>query len=157
MRRLPRRSGWGEDGQALVEMALVLPILLLMLLGMIQFGFVLSGQIALSSAAREGARLAATGTADMVVRNHLRDILAASPLLSNIEVEIQPAAGARVFGGQVTVRVRAGSPLIVPLPLVVPGGAFSLAAEAVMRVENIAGVKEDAFPLAEQSQMGIRA
>jgi|GEM_PF-187180 len=158
MSGLPRRSrSDDEEGQALVEMAIVLPILMLILLGIIQFGFVFSGQIALSSAAREGVRLAATGSADIVVQDHVENILAASPLLSDLQVNVSPAAGARTFGGQVTVRIRARSPLIVPLPLVLPGGAFNLAAEAVMRVENIAGGTTDAYQLAEGLQTGIRA
>lgn len=145
MGRLSRRSARNEEGQSLVEMALALPILLLILLGIIQFGFVFSGQIALTGAAREGARLAAIGAADMAVRQHVEDMLAASPMLSDLHVDISPA-GVRVFGGQVTVRVRAKSPVIVPLPLVLPGGAFSLAAEAVMRVEKTAGGMDDVFP-----------
>jgi hypothetical protein len=137
-------------------MALALPILLLILLGIIQFGFVFSGQIALAGAAREGVRLAATGAADMAVRQHVEDMLAASPMLSDLQVDILPA-GARIFGGQVTVRVLAKSPLIVPLPLVLPGGAFSLAAEAVMRVEKTAGGMDDAFPAFNGWQTGVGA
>lgn len=44
------------DGQALVEFSLVLPILIALILGMIEFGWVLNGKITLTSAAREGAR-----------------------------------------------------------------------------------------------------
>lgn len=50
-----RRS---TDGQSLVEFALVLPILMLLILGMIEFGWILNGKITLTSAAREGARVA---------------------------------------------------------------------------------------------------
>lgn len=46
------------EGQSLVEFALVLPILILLILGMIEFGWILNGQITLTSAAREGARVA---------------------------------------------------------------------------------------------------
>jgi hypothetical protein len=138
MGSLPRRIARDEKGQSLLEMALMLPILLLLLLGIIQFGFVFSGQIALAGAAREGARLAATGAADMAVRQHVQAILAASPLLSDLQVDISPA-GTKVFGGQVTVRLLAKIPVIVPLPLALPEGAFSLTAEAVMRVEKTVG------------------
>ena len=54
---LPRSN---QGGQALPEFALVLPVLLLMLFGIIQFGFTLSGYIGMSNAARETARYAAT-------------------------------------------------------------------------------------------------
>jgi Flp pilus assembly protein TadG len=46
------------EGQSLVEFALVLPILMVLILGMIEFGWVLNGKITLTSAAREGARVA---------------------------------------------------------------------------------------------------
>ncbi|MBO1265976.1 pilus assembly protein [Proteiniclasticum sp. SCR006] len=48
-----------EEGQGLVEFALVLPILLLFLLGIIEFGWLFNARISLTSAAREGARVAA--------------------------------------------------------------------------------------------------
>lgn len=46
------------DGQSLVEFALVLPILLALILGMVEFGWILNGKITLTSSAREGARVA---------------------------------------------------------------------------------------------------
>jgi Flp pilus assembly protein TadG len=130
-----RGHGQEERGQSLVEMALALPLLLLIILGIIQFGFVFSGQIALSSAAREGARLAAVGAANSLVQARVEEILEASPLLSDVQVTIEPA-GARVLGGQVTVRVQAKAPLIMPLPVALVGDVFSLSAAAVMRVEQ---------------------
>ncbi len=48
-----------ETGQSVVEFALVLPVLLLILLGIIQFGAVFNSLITLNAAAREGARLMA--------------------------------------------------------------------------------------------------
>lgn len=45
-------------GQSLVEFALVLPLLLLILLAIIQFGFIFNTQVTITNAAREGARAA---------------------------------------------------------------------------------------------------
>ncbi|RBP66000.1 TadE-like protein [Alkalibaculum bacchi] len=53
------KLGKSDKGQALVEFALVLPILLALILGMIEFGWILNGKITLTNAAREGARVAA--------------------------------------------------------------------------------------------------
>ncbi|MHB8185055.1 MAG: TadE/TadG family type IV pilus assembly protein [Dermatophilaceae bacterium] len=54
-----------DRGAAAVEMALVLPLLLFLLMGMIDFGRAYNAQIQLSAAAREGARLASlNATAD---------------------------------------------------------------------------------------------
>lgn len=47
-----------DNGQAVVEMAIVLPLLLLLILGMIEFGWILNGHITITAAAREGARTA---------------------------------------------------------------------------------------------------
>jgi len=47
-----------ENGQALVELALILPIFLLLLLGIVQFGSVFRDYIALTDATRIGARQA---------------------------------------------------------------------------------------------------
>jgi Flp pilus assembly protein TadG len=47
-------------GQALVEFALVLPILVLILLGIMQFGLLFWGQITLTQVARDTGRWAAT-------------------------------------------------------------------------------------------------
>ena len=51
-----RRRSRGEDGQAVVEFALVLPLLLMLLLGIVQFGTVFRDYIALTDATRVGAR-----------------------------------------------------------------------------------------------------
>jgi Flp pilus assembly protein TadG len=55
-RRSVRRS---EDGQAMVEFALVLPILLLLVMGIIQFGILFNNYVTLTDAVRAGARQAA--------------------------------------------------------------------------------------------------
>ena len=47
-----------SSGQALVEFALILPLLTIFLFGIIQFGFLYAGQIGLTNAAREAARYA---------------------------------------------------------------------------------------------------
>jgi Flp pilus assembly protein TadG len=55
VRRLRRR---GERGQGLVEFALVLPVLLLIMLGLFDFGRAIYAFNTVSNAAREGARVA---------------------------------------------------------------------------------------------------
>lgn len=54
----PKR-GHKERGAAAVEMAIVLPLLLLIVFGIIDFGRLLYTKVELSSAAREGARIVA--------------------------------------------------------------------------------------------------
>ncbi len=56
MSRIPRIGRGNERGAAVVEFALVLPILLLLVLGIAEFGRAYDIQMTLSGAAREGVR-----------------------------------------------------------------------------------------------------
>ena len=48
-----------ENGQAVVEFAVILPVLLMILFAILQFGIVFNNYIQVTAAAREGARKAA--------------------------------------------------------------------------------------------------
>ena len=65
-------SRWrSEDGAQLVEFALVLPMLLLVVLGIAEFGFIFQRYEVVTNAAREGARIASLpgySTADVQAR-----------------------------------------------------------------------------------------
>ena len=54
--------GRRDRGAAAVEFALVLPVLLILIFGIIDFGRMLNAKITLTEAAREGARAAAVGS-----------------------------------------------------------------------------------------------
>ena len=69
-RRAPRR------GQAMAEFALILPLLLILLLGIIQFGFLFATHLGMINGTREGVRYGATypttdGTTDGAVEDQL--------------------------------------------------------------------------------------
>ncbi len=95
MNRPPSRGRKSaERGSVAVEFALVLPVLLLIVFGIIDFGRLLNAQIELTGAARDGARLAALGypTAEVQAR-----VAAAAPDLSGITTTVAascpPGAG----------------------------------------------------------------
>jgi Flp pilus assembly protein TadG len=69
-----------------VEFALLLPLLLLIVMGIIDFGRLLNAQVTLTQAAREGARLAALGQPNVPSRTQ-----AAAPGLSPVGVSVQSA------------------------------------------------------------------
>jgi Flp pilus assembly protein TadG len=76
MRRTTRPTAQRRTGTAVVELAVVLPILALLLVGIWELGRMVQVQQVLSNAAREGARRAATGTrtiadVDTAVKNYL--------------------------------------------------------------------------------------
>jgi Flp pilus assembly protein TadG len=54
----PGRRGRGGKGQSLVEFAMIIPVFLLVLAGILDFGFMLFSRVTLISATREGARWA---------------------------------------------------------------------------------------------------
>jgi hypothetical protein len=58
MATVTRRPRWhGERGAELIEMVVVLPLLLLVMFGIIDFGFMFQRYVVLTNAAMEGARV----------------------------------------------------------------------------------------------------
>lgn len=99
-----------DEGAQLVEFALVLPLLLLVVLGIAEFGFIFQRYEVVTNAAREGARMAVlpgynTVAAQDVVRARVRayiqagqvPIAAGSPPASIVTVDI--ADGTVAVGG----------------------------------------------------------
>jgi Flp pilus assembly protein TadG len=82
---MSRRRSTREEGQTMVEFTLVVPILLIVVFAIVQFGILYNDYISLTDATRIGARKAATArhTADPVgvtkaaVRNAAHDLNAA--------------------------------------------------------------------------------
>jgi len=56
-----RKKQKGSEGQSLVELALTLPVLLILLLGLVEVGFALRAYLVLTNVSRETARLASRG------------------------------------------------------------------------------------------------
>jgi Flp pilus assembly protein TadG len=48
-----------DEGASALEFAIVVPVLMMLIFGMLEFGFMFQAQLAVTHAAREGARLAA--------------------------------------------------------------------------------------------------
>jgi hypothetical protein len=69
------RSRLPESGQSMVEFSLVLMPLFLILLGIIQFGFVFNSYITISNASREGARIGSIYIYDATKSKAENDVL----------------------------------------------------------------------------------
>lgn len=61
-----------QRGQAMVELALITPIILIMLMGIVEFGRIYSAQLIINHAVREGARLAAVEQTDIQIRGAVK-------------------------------------------------------------------------------------
>ncbi len=83
-----------DDGQAIVEFALVLPLLMGLLLGIVQFGIVFNNYETLTDAARVGARQAAVSrfVGDNGVSAEAAAVAAASGLNNTLTVDAQSCA-----------------------------------------------------------------
>ncbi|MDW7650964.1 MAG: TadE/TadG family type IV pilus assembly protein [Bacillota bacterium] len=102
-----------QKGQALVESALVLPIILLLLLGMVELGRVSNAYLAVMHAARHGARYGAVGaTNDEIISRVLSS--AAHLDSTNLTVLINPESG-RQSGQDIKVTVTYPITMLTPL------------------------------------------
>jgi hypothetical protein len=77
----PRKALSAEDGAELVEFAVVVPVMLLVLLGIIDFGLLFQRYQVITNAAREGARLAVLpGYTSIDVQDRVTQFLTAAGL-----------------------------------------------------------------------------
>jgi hypothetical protein len=112
-------------GASAVEFALVLPFLVMILFGIFQFGIAYNNWIALTHAAREGARLAAVGEYD---EQRVRES-APSVVIQSVNV----AGTGGEIGDQITVTVT-GNVLNIQVPFV-GSWPVQMQSTATMRLE----------------------
>ena len=142
------RQRYGERGNAMIETAICLPILLLLMVGIFEVGRAYETWQVLTNAAREGARMSVTPNSDVATATALiRKYMADGQLVnsSTAAVTIDPNAsmvvnGATVTASQVTVDYPFQFIMLQPVArLVVPGtntgSAITMRATALMRNE----------------------
>ena len=93
-----------RKGQAIVEFAVVLPVLILIVLGIAVLGKMFFDYLTVQNAAREGARAAAVGKTDAEIVQIVRD-RAKLLNVNNLRVKITPPEDERTAGEPVTVEV----------------------------------------------------
>lgn len=100
-----RHSMRSERGQTMVEFALVAPVLLLVLFGVIQFGILYRDYVTITDAARVGARTAAVSRhqADPVATT-LAKVRAAADDLDQADLQVAVSASGWNPGDDVTVQ-----------------------------------------------------
>ncbi|SFE96603.1 TadE/TadG family type IV pilus assembly protein [Alteribacillus iranensis] len=91
-----------EDGQSLVEFALVLPLILLLIVGIVDFGRVLYTQQQLELITQEAVRLGGFGESDTTIRTYIREHFNAGDS-SALTITITPSR--RDPGDYITVHV----------------------------------------------------
>ena len=94
-----RKSGFrifgasDERGQNIVEFALMAPIIIMLFMGMFDFGWILHKQISLDNAVRAGARRAAIGQNNTAVKNVIKNECNFPVIDSQITVDVLDANG----------------------------------------------------------------
>ena len=123
-----------QKGQALVETALILPILLMLLFGITDFGRIFHVYLTLDHAGREAARAAAVGLEDVVIEERIEN---ASGGLDQdkLDIDILPLGKSnRNSGGDVTITLTYPVDFLTPIIGQIIG-EFDLENITVMRVE----------------------
>lgn len=130
--RILRKVTKNQRGQSLVEFALVLPLLLVLILGIFEFGRLWMTLNVLTGAAREGVRVAAVTDPDAtLVQNAALNVLNAANLTGASITLAGPNAA-----NEVTVTIQYDYTVLTGS--IVPGlnGTFQLTRSAIMRWEG---------------------
>ena len=138
----------GERGTALIETAMTLPLLLLVSVGIFEFGRAFQTWQILTNAAREGARLAVMpGSTDATVQARVQSYLTSGQLTNTPAIAVNPTSTVDIGGGAtanssvVTVSYPFKFMVLQPVASLLVSGAtygsaFTLTASAEMRNES---------------------
>jgi Flp pilus assembly protein TadG len=128
----------GHKGASAIEFAIILPVLLVILIGTMEFGYVMFAKAVITNASREGARTGVVygeprpGPAEIVqaVNNYCSNLIPSA----NVQVDLAGVGG--LSGSPLTVRVNYLHNFWVlhNLPFGI-AGPINLGAETVMRIE----------------------
>ncbi len=135
------RAKRADEGASAVEFAIVAIVLIMLLTGIVQFGYTFFQYLEIVHAAREGARWASLGLDEGTVSDPdsvKGRVAAAAPGLSPTLTDDQIGISEVTVSGQpaVTVHVEYTSPVFVPLIGDIVGGTgFDLESAATLRVE----------------------
>lgn len=131
-----------EIGQAMVEFALVLSFLLLILGGIIDFGWIFYHKVMINNAAREGARYAAinsVGADDATTRILIEDRLPGTFVLTDypkIEPNQPETGDVRVtINGYIDILTPFISAVFTDAKPLVPGVQFNMTSQTIMKME----------------------
>ncbi|WP_273834373.1 TadE/TadG family type IV pilus assembly protein [Guptibacillus sedimenti] len=121
-----------EKGQSMVEFALVLPILVMLLFGIIDFGRIFHTYLAIDHASREAARTASIGENDAAIVSTA--VASASSIhLTAGQVAVSPG-GTKSSGSDVTVTITYPISFLTPVVSNLTG-PITLSSSTVMRME----------------------
>ncbi|WP_147534437.1 TadE/TadG family type IV pilus assembly protein [Bacillus marasmi] len=123
-----------QKGQATVELALSLVMLLLIVFAIIDFGRIFQTYLTTNHAAQEGARIASLGATDAEITTATKAAAQVDDV-TKLTVAITPPKELRKRGTFVTVATTYPVTISVPLMEMVLPNPFTVKSKTVMRVE----------------------
>lgn len=138
----PVKIGMGrrlEGGQELVEYSLILPLLLLLIFGIVDFGIAVLNYNTIANAAREGARAAILPPSDVcdLSCQDVNALVAAQRLTTGLNAgELTVSSPDRSVAGAVTMEVSYNVRLITGPVIAALGGADTIPIRAVASMQT---------------------
>ena len=123
-----------ERGQSLVETALILPVLLVILLGIIDFGRIMYSYSHLHMAAQETVRMGGLGKSDSEITAFAKNYVNLNPI-DQLGISISPGDSGRDSGDYVTVSLEYPFQFFTPFVSSLFPSSLSIKAESTIRVE----------------------
>ncbi len=127
-----------ENGQSVVEFALTLPLVLLLICGMIEMGWLATTRQAMDALTREGARagiVATTKTASTTAVNTRITNIKPSYLKKPLTVTVTYSNLTSFKDGDITVKITYDLPPLTPITsFLAPGGAFHIVSSCTMKM-----------------------
>ena len=117
----------------MVEFALILPVLVLLVLGLVQLGQVISLMLTLQIGASEGARVAITGATNTAITQQV-DAVVNDVSASDLGVSVTPSTG-RQSGQDVSVNVTYSDPILFGELATLWGASIPLSATVTMEMQ----------------------
>ena len=125
-----------EDGQAIVELAITLPILIMILCAIIDFGWLFTNQNSIDNCSREGARFAIVhSTSVPTIKEHVRAV-APDNIADSLVINVTFSNPSNPSLGDVLVEVNGDIDILTPIVGVfIQGETMNLSSSCTMKVE----------------------
>lgn len=124
-----------ESGQAMVEFALILPVFILILLGIVEFGAYLTQSLSVTSAAREGARYGITCSSDSGFASKVEQrVENSAPNLDDSRLSVTATKTSSSGENMVTVSLDYTAETLTPLGMLLWGSEYHVTSSCTMRV-----------------------
>ncbi len=135
--RAPKKRLRPDSGEALVEMALVLPMLIVLSMGMLDFGRAFHAKSLLDQAAREGARMAVIPPTDVAaVQNRVDTVLRSGGITTAAAATVSPAGADKMVTVSVTYSFQFVTPGVFQLVGAGFGNTILMTGRSSMRLED---------------------